>query len=243
MHAIVTGSSRGVGQALVRDLLSRGWNVTGIARSEPDLEHERYRHASLDLADLAACEGPFRALVEEALATNADRLALVNNAGSVQPVRPLTRCEPQELATAMTLGLTTPMWMSGHVLSACGTTPLRIVNLSSGAAHSAYPGWGAYCAVKAGLHMVDRVLALEAEEYGELEGRDLAVLTYAPGVVATSMQAEIRATDEADFPRRQRFLDLHDNAQLVPESEPAREIADWLESSAAGDHAERRYGA
>lgn len=244
MHAIITGTTRGVGLALATELTARGWKVFGVARGEcpPQLAVDHYQHVRLDLADLAGSEGALRELVREVLALAPKRLALVNNAGSLQPMRPLVRCEAGELLAAMTLNVTTPMWLSAHVLAKCEASPLRIVNLSSGAATSAYPGWGAYCAGKAALHMVDRVLAIELEEYPELEGRDCAVLTYAPGVVATEMQGEIRASSQADFPRRARFVELHEEGQLVGQDAPAREIAEWLASAEPAQNESRRFG-
>ena len=89
--------------------------------------------------------------------------------------------------------------------------------------------------------MLDQVFALEADGFGELAGRDLGVLTYAPGVVATEMQAEIRASSESDFPRRERFVRLHEEGQLVDAVQPARELVDWLETAPAGTFEERRF--
>jgi len=244
MHAIITGTTRGVGAALAAELTQRGWNVTGIARGEcpAELTNERYRHVRLDLSDLAGSEAALTELVDEVLASEPKRLALVNNAGSLQPMRPLARVGAAELQNALTLNVTTPVWLSGSVLGRCGTTPLRIVNLSSGAASAAYPGWGAYCASKAALSMIDQVLAVEVLEYPELAERDFAVLTYAPGVVATEMQGEIRSASEEDFPRRARFIELYESGGLVQQSEPAGEIADWLGESQSGASETRRFG-
>ncbi len=243
MHALITGTTRGIGAALAEELLRRGATVTGIARGPepPQLAGEHYRHVQLDLADLELSETRLLALTEEILSTRPKRVALVNNAGSLQPMRPLVRCTANELQRALTLSVTLPMWLSAHLLGACDSAPLRIANLSSGAASSAYPGWGAYCTGKAALHMVDRVLAVEVLEYSELAGRDFAVLTYAPGVVATEMQSEIRASAEGDFPRRQRFVELFQEGRLADEAGPARELADWLESSENGASEERRF--
>jgi NAD(P)-dependent dehydrogenase (short-subunit alcohol dehydrogenase family) len=64
----------------------------------------------------------------------------------------------------------------------------RIINLSSGAALRPLEGWSAYCAAKAGLAMLTRSLALEYGEAG------IRAFGFAPGVVDTDMQAEIRAS-------------------------------------------------
>jgi benzil reductase ((S)-benzoin forming) len=50
------------------------------------------------------------------------------------------------------------------------------------------------------------------------------VLSVAPGVVATAMQARIRATDEADFPAVGRFVQLYDEQQLRDPADAARDV-------------------
>ena len=74
-----------------------------------------------------------------------------------------------------------------------------LVNISSGAATNPYEGWAAYCASKAAVDQLTRVVALEEARYG------LAAYAVSPGLVDTEMQAAIRATDPASFPQVDRF--------------------------------------
>ena len=69
----------------------------------------------------------------------------------------------------------------------------------------------------------------------------MAAIAYAPHVVATPMQEEIRDADTDDFPRRQRFVELHERDQLVPPQGPAAEIADLLEADDLPAWSERRF--
>ena len=74
-----------------------------------------------------------------------------------------------------------------------------LINVSSGASTSAYHGWGAYCAGKAGMEHLTRVIDVEERASG------LRAYSIAPGVVDTDMQAAIRASSVERFPDRPRF--------------------------------------
>jgi NAD(P)-dependent dehydrogenase (short-subunit alcohol dehydrogenase family) len=130
----------------------------------------------------------------------------------------------------------------GALLAGAAGRPLRIVNVSSGAATRAYAGWSAYCATKAALRMAGQVVAVEADAYppGAAGPLDLAVVTYEPGVVDTAMQAEVRATPRAAFPALDRFLELHASGRLADPASPAAEIAALLERDGGPRHEERR---
>ena len=96
--------------------------------------------------------------------------------------------------------------------------PAMFVLLSSGAATSPYRGWSAYCAGKAAGDHWTRTVGLEQADRGAV-----TVVSIAPGVVDTAMQAEIRDTDASDFPNLDRFVDLHASDELAdPEDVAAR---------------------
>jgi len=85
-----------------------------------------------------------------------------------------------------------------------------VLNVSSGAAHGSYVGWGPYCVTKCGLHMMYRCLAAELSPHNILVG------SVRPGVVDTPMQDEVRGFDgpKEHFPMQSKFFDLHDNDKL-----------------------------
>ncbi len=242
--AIVTGSSRGIGRAVTSELLDRDFDVLGIARSEPDgcEGNDRYRHLAADLSDPEALATVFDAELAAALALDRrPRVGLVNNAATLD-VAGITELGPRRLVQALTLNVAAPVQMYRFVLEHVpAATPLRIVDISSGAATSAYPGWTAYCSSKAALDMAGQVLAAELDESPALAGRNASVCAYAPGVVATSMQDEIRRADQAAFPRRQRFIQLYEDGALVDPRGPAHEIVELLLSESAPRFSRRRY--
>jgi benzil reductase ((S)-benzoin forming) len=240
---VVTGTSSGIGRALAEALLSRGWAVLGVARREAPLAHEAYRHARLDLGDLEAleafCAGPLAAALA---APGLGRLGLVNGAAVIGPAGPVSALTAAALGQAFTVNAVAPLRLMAALLAGAAGRPLRVVNVSSGAAHRPYAGWSAYCATKAALRMAGQVVAVEVDAYaaGVAGPADLAVVTYEPGVVDTAMQGEVRATPREAFPALDRFLALHAAGQLVDPARPAREIADLLDRDGAPRHEERR---
>lgn len=228
--AIVTGSSAGLGLATAKALLARGWIVLGVARREAPIEAADYHHLKADLAEPEVLNHALESLLREPMLTRAARVGLVNNAAKLGPTGPLHRLEAAELNAALTLNLTIPSLFAARFAAAAGKRPARIVNISSGAASSAYPGWGSYCLSKSALAMAGEVLAVELAETPELRGRDVAILRYAPGVVDTDMQVEARSAEAADCPRVEKFVTLHREGRLVPPEAPAKEIADFLDS-------------
>ena len=178
--ALVTGCSRGIGSATVRELLARGWEVLGVSRRQDCefQEAEGFHHQRLDLTDFETTSVYFTGVFHEvARLADRPRVGLVNNAGRLNPVGPLSRVGLRELDAALRINAAVPTWLAGHFAGAVPKAPCRIVSLSSGAATNGYPGWGAYCAGKAALRMADEVLAVELEEFDELAGRDVRVFT------------------------------------------------------------------
>ncbi len=243
--ALVTGCSRGVGAALVETLLDRGWRVHGLSRSGAPgsaLAKGLVDH-KLDLSDLEAVQRRFDdTFTAELGLANAGRVALVNNAGLLA-MAPTQALDLATMDAALRANVTVPAWLMGwFVKETPAATRLDLVNLSSGAASNPYPGWLSYCTSKAALRMAGRNVAADVAEQPALVGRPIHVLDYAPGVVATGMQAEIRGADPAHFPRAARFHDLHDSGALATPEAPATEIADLLDRPAPPAYEERRLG-
>jgi NAD(P)-dependent dehydrogenase (short-subunit alcohol dehydrogenase family) len=230
--ALVTGHSRGLGEAIAAELLARGIAVLGLSRSgnthlaarHPDLLHE----ISLDLGDGAGTEAW---LASDALAERFQACAtimLVNNAGTLQPMGPLHRQDPGAVARALALNVAAPLALSAAFVRATPhATDRRIVHISSGAGRNPYPGWSVYCASKAALDHHARSVAADAVP-------GVRICSLAPGVIATAMQAEIRASDLVDFPMRERFEAMHREGVLLDPTVVAERVVGFLLDDAFG---------
>ena len=242
--AIVTGTSRGLGTAVAGELLKRGWRVLGTSRGEApaDLSAQTgFAHERCDLGDAVRVREVFDGVFARELAAGASRVALINNAAQLD-MKHTGEQDLAELIQSLTVNAAVPTWLMGWALrNTPQSTPLTLINVSSGAAHGPYPGWSSYCQTKAALLMAGQVLEQELAEVPALQGRPVAVVSYAPGVVATQMQARIRASKLESFPRRARFDDLHRDGDLVDASLPAREMADLAERDDLPSHSVLRF--
>jgi NAD(P)-dependent dehydrogenase (short-subunit alcohol dehydrogenase family) len=114
-----------------------------------------------------------------------------------------------------------PFHLARFAIEHLKATRGRIVNVSSGAANVALAAAGAYCAAKAALTHLTRVLALEEPRVTSVSVR--------PGVVDTRMQDILRNEGPRVMPAEQAgyYVDLKHQGELEPAEIPGRAIA-WL---------------
>ena len=241
--ALVTGTSSGIGAAVASLLLEAGWTVVGFSRRSPSETHERYRHVAIDLGDLGALKTRAKAAISPiAREGHWSRIGLVNNAAGTGTMTPLENVEPEGFSHLLALNVVAPVFLMGLVVRAApASTPIRIVNVSTGAAVQAFPGIGEYGSSKAALRLASMTFAAEMTSSERPGGprRDVAVLSYQPGIVDTPMQVTARA------PRahNRMFVEFYAQGRLVPPEAPAREIVEFLDAAHTESFFELRYGA
>jgi NAD(P)-dependent dehydrogenase (short-subunit alcohol dehydrogenase family) len=196
--AIVTGASRGLGRALAFQLASAGVRLVLVARESPELRQaaSELRARGAEAHPLAADLGDKHAIYQIAGAASAlvgPVDLVIHNASTLGPTPlPLlldTECE--DLERVLAVNLLGPFRLSKAL---AGQMALRgqgtLVHISSDAATSAYPGWGAYGVSKAALDQLARSWAVELDELG------VKVVSIDPGEMDTAMHAA--ALPEAD---------------------------------------------
>lgn len=234
IRALLTGHRRGLGRGIARALLRRGIAVLGLSRGTDPLLGTGFsgqlEEVALDLADPVALQ---RWLAEGALAgflAGADCALLINNAGVVSPMGSLSSQAPDAVAAAVAINVAAPLILSAAFAGASrGSADRRVLHLSSGAGRTGCPGWSVYGAGKAALDAHARAAALD-------DDTGLRIVSLAPGVIATDMQAEIRAVPEARFPRRQRFIDLHREGGLSDPETVGERVVAYLLAADFGGH-------
>ncbi|MRH77302.1 SDR family NAD(P)-dependent oxidoreductase [Spiribacter sp. C176] len=223
---VITGGGSGIGQALAKRLAEHGQHVLIIGRRAEALEETQGDQANIEpcVADVSTAEG--RANIVKALRGKQIQW-LVHNAGILEPVGPLLAQSTDALRKAWAVNVEGPISLSAALIEQMPAGS-RILHVSSGAAHTAYPGWGAYCMTKAALHMAYEILRQELDE------RDVAVGSLRPGVVDTPMQALIRSQTEADFPAVEQFQALKSSGSLATPEQVAAYMHNVLEKTDAG---------
>lgn len=243
--AIVTGTTAGLGEAVARQLLERGWRVIGIARRPSSILHSAYHHVAHDLAKLSANPSELEAQIELHLGPRCRRVGLVNNAASPEGLKRLADLKPAELARIYSINVVAPVWLMGWAVRAAAHAALRIVNVSSMAGTSAFPGLAAYGSSKAALRLAGMSLAYEWDTTLRTPAAttipDAAILSYDPGIIDTEMQAYARSRPPDEFPWVTLFLDFAARGLAAPAWRPAREIVSFLESDRQPPFAELQF--
>lgn len=232
---IITGGSKGLGAELARQLLQQGAAVHCVSRGESEsLRQEALRMKgayTFHAYDLAQTDG-LDSLMERILGQidQADTITLINNAGQLAPMTFIGRADQEDLQRSLQVNLIAPALLTNSFIRQTQALPVvkRVVQISSGAGKKPYPGWGAYCAAKAGIDMLTRCIGVEQAN----QPYPVEVISVAPGVVDTEMQREIRAASEEDFPQQSRFVELHTHGELQSPEATAAQLLELLQGGA-----------
>ena len=200
-HAVVTGSSSGIGRAIAESLLAAGWRVSGLDVSAACIAHAEFSHMQVDLAQGAEIAraahslGVPDALVHAAGVLRVGPLGQLDLAGGELMWR-LHVDAATRLADALVPGM-----------AARGSG--RVVFIGSRVAQG-MPGRGQYAATKAAL------VALARSWAAEVAGQGVTVNVVSPAATATAMlQDPSRAASAPRLPPIGRLIAPAEIAGLV----------------------------
>lgn len=189
--AMITGASRGIGEAAARLFASEGARVCLLARSRDEIAQIAGEIGDSALA--IPCDVSRYWEVEAAVNACVEAFGgldiLINNAGVIEPVASLMGSDPDAWGHVIDInlkGVYYGMRAAMPVMVARGGG--SILTISSGAAHNALEGWSHYCTSKAGVAMLTKC----AHKEGAAQG--IRAIGLSPGTVATQMQREIKAS-------------------------------------------------
>lgn len=183
-HVLITGGTRGLGQAIVRDLLAAGYRVSTSGRSpspftgEMDRSHpDRFAFFACDIAEHAQV----KVFLRGGTARFGTPYGVINNAG-IAADGVLATFDPSQIARVLSINLAGTLHVTRQALRAMLLQRGgRIINISSIIGLRGYNGLSVYAATKAGIDGITRSLARE------VGGRGITVNSVAPGYLETEM--------------------------------------------------------
>ena len=221
---LITGASRGIGEAAARLFSDAGAHLGLVARSASAVSALAAETGGLALPADVADPAAMADAVARMHAQHGRIDVLINNAGVIEPIAMLRAADPAEWGRAIDINLKGVFHGMRAVLPHMRAQGSGVViTVSSGAAHNPLEGWSAYCASKAGAAMLTRVADQEARAAG------VRVMGLSPGTVATDMQRAIR--DSGVNPVSQLDWSEH-----IPADWPARALC-WMCTADAAEFA------
>jgi benzil reductase ((S)-benzoin forming) len=212
--AIVTGGSRGLGEALCDEFEARGYTVYELSRSG-----EGQRHVAADLSDPQAAADAVEGLLGRFDKAALTDVVIVSNAAVVEPIGAVGTGPVGELIRSLQVNFVSAIAILATALMLLDEVVGRklMVHLGSGAAHTVHAGLAAYSAGKGGMEQFMRVVALEQSAHP----RPFLTAVVDPGAMDTEMQAAMR---QAGWPSGEALAEWQ-RRHAAGELADAREVA------------------
>ena len=236
---ILTGGSRGMGLAMGQQLLQQGQHLLSISRKTSiELQSAAQKPEQLlqweqDLAQSATAAQRLATWLRTLRSSDWASVTLINNAGMIPQIAPLSQLPAAEIINALRVGLEAPMALTGAFLAATESwqMPRKVLNISSGLGRRAMASQACYCTAKAGMDQFSSCVALEeaAKPHGA------RIVSLAPGVIDTDMQVHLRSAASEDFPDAGNFAKLKETGMLTSPEAAAERVLAWLERADFGE--------
>ena len=185
-YYLITGASRGIGEALACRLISPENYVISISRTQNPRLHVysnnkkgAVRDIEFDLSETQRLPDLVHGILRSIDPEDVASFSLVNNAGTVQPVKLIGQGNRLDMIDRnFKVNLIAPALITESFIryTEDWNVERKILNVSSGAAKNSVLGWSAYSSSKAGLEMLTQCLL--AEQAGE--ANPVKVVAFSP---------------------------------------------------------------
>jgi NAD(P)-dependent dehydrogenase (short-subunit alcohol dehydrogenase family) len=192
---VITGVSRGLGQAMTEGFIQLGHTVLGCARSEAAVEKLKQQFGSphdftaLDVAN----EEQVKTWTKRLLSDYGSPDLLINNAAMINQLAPLWEIPSEDFSRLIDVNIKGVANVIRHFVPAMIEKGSGIiVNLSSGWGRSTSPEVSSYCASKWAIEGMTRSLAQELP-------KGMAAIPLSPGIIHTDMLEVCYGEDAANY--------------------------------------------
>ena len=192
-HACIVGASGGIGGALCRALLERGWQVSAGARRPEGIAADGVAGFAIDIEDEASIA---RAASRLSGSTPLDLLIVATgilHGANVAPEKTLTALDPVQMAKVFAINAIGPAIVGKHfipLLAREGSPVFAAISARVGSiSDNRLGGWHSYRASKAALNMLMKNFAIELKR----RKHPAVVLALHPGTVDTGLSAPFQA--------------------------------------------------
>lgn len=181
--AVITGSSGGIGSALVDAFLSDSYSVVGIDTADSGRNSVRFVEINADLCEFTKNENYREQTLNQIKNHLPERLedfVLINNA-AVQILNPVSKLNWSDWDKTLTVNAVAPFFLVQGFLEQLIKTHGHVINISSVHSRLTKENFSCYASSKAALEALTRSLALELSKKG------VSVNAIAPAAINTKM--------------------------------------------------------
>jgi len=237
--AIITGASKGLGEAIAKRLIHEQIAVVSVSRTENqeirNLANQKgilYKHFSCNLSLEIEIQEVFMEIAHYIFQKNAaTEILLFNNAGVIEPIHKVGNLDQTPIVRNIQVNLIAPIIITNLFLSKAQltNTKITVINVTSGAATRSIEGWSVYCSSKAGLNMFTQTAAIEQAAMNT----NNKIIAFSPGVMDTGMQETIRSSSDEAFKELDKFKEYKEKKQLLGADIVANALVDFVLSGEA----------
>jgi benzil reductase ((S)-benzoin forming) len=233
---IITGASRGLGEAIVKELFGINHVIYYVSRTNnlaleelAASKHTPLYFEECDLSEVDQLGIVMKKLFLKIDLKQANKITLINNAGMVDPIKNVGHADAEDIIANVHVNLLAPVLFSDYFIKETKefTGQTVIVNITSGAANRPTAGWSLYGSTKAGVNMFTKTIGVEQ---GERENKVMAI-AFSPGIMDTDMQSTIRTAGKEDFSSIDQFKEYHEKGLLREPGFVAKVLVDLLSTS------------
>ncbi|TCZ77708.1 (S)-benzoin forming benzil reductase [Paenibacillus albiflavus] len=237
---IITGTSRGLGEAIVRQLMKPEHMLICISRhknnkliAEAQEAGVKLEYNEFDLSNTEHLDALAARILNKIQKNELTAAYLINNAGTVLPIEPAYKSTGEAIDHSMKINAIAPMTLCANFMRWSQNLAIdkRILNISSGSGRNPYYGWSTYCAAKAALDHYTRCAALEQQD----AENKVRIASVRPGIIDTDMQVQIRSSNSEDFKDVAQFIDYKESGQLLTPEAAAERMLEQMFSPTFGD--------